>query len=235
MILSRHVSSADTHFSNETRQVQGPGTLRLSADEPRSLFSLFTGRDVTAWKNACPVGTRNYRSDTVAAATSRKICFPFHSIARRVYFTANHHRHHVERTNICQRYYDRATLYFLERSLSRTVTPANVLLKFLKLCVSDARRRLLRLFKFPRGSSGLRVVCFYGKKCWVRNKKWRTRQRCDVYTCIVTKRSLRHFEIIFQNYFDLILSALSRFHYLLDTFFYDNDARVILLIFWNIC
>lgn len=84
---------------------------------------------------------RNYRSDTAAAAaTSRKICFPFHSIARRVYFTADH-RHHVGRINICQRYYDHATLHFLERSLSRTVTPADVLLKFLKLCVSDARRR----------------------------------------------------------------------------------------------
>lgn len=39
----------DTHFSNETGQVQGL-VARLSADEPRSLFSLFTGRDVTAWK-----------------------------------------------------------------------------------------------------------------------------------------------------------------------------------------
>jgi len=43
----------------------------------------------------------------------------------------------VGQINICQRYYDRATLHFLERSLGRIVTPADVLLKFLKLCVSE--------------------------------------------------------------------------------------------------
>lgn len=147
VIFSRFTSLApDPHFSNETGQVQRP-VARLSADTRFVVYLVcLPRRDVTAWKNACSVGTRNYRPDTTAAATSRKICFPFHSIARRVYFTADHH--HVERINICQRYYDRATLHFLEL-LSRSF--ADVLLKFLEPCVSDARSRFLRLFKFPRG------------------------------------------------------------------------------------
>lgn len=121
--LAFYISTTDTHFSNETEQVHGP-VARLSADARLVVYLVcLPWRDVTAWKNACPVGTRNYRSDTAAAAaTSRKICFPFHSIARRVYFTADHH-HHVGRINICQRYYDRATLHFLERPLSRTADP----------------------------------------------------------------------------------------------------------------
>lgn len=140
---------------------------------------------------------------SVAAATSRKICFPFHSIARRVYFTEGHHRHHVGRINICQRYYDRATLHFLERSLSRAVTPDDVLLKFLKLCVGNARRRLLRLFKFPRGSQVLRVVCFYGKKCWVRKKRRRSRRWGVVCTRALCKwQSATPVRNYFLNYFD---------------------------------
>lgn len=126
-------------------------SVRPSGDEPRNLFSLFTGRDVSARKNACPVGTRNYRSE--AAAASRKICFPFRSIVRRISPSDHHHHHKYTHTHPCRtdKYLSkilRSRDVTLSRALFKcTVTLPSprlsqpVLLKFLKLCVSiDAGR-----------------------------------------------------------------------------------------------
>lgn len=100
------------------------------------------------------------------AATSREICFPFHSIARRVYFTAA--PHHVGTDKYLSKILRSrgVTFFFFFRALLKSYgnSPADVLLKFLKLCVSETRdEAFARLFKFPRGSQPCGSYVFTGK------------------------------------------------------------------------
>lgn len=98
---------------------------RVTIDCQRNFITYFvTGKDVISWKNACLGGTRNYRSETLLSLLSLVkyitsivcdiyICIYFVPL-NRCHHRCHHQYHHHHAVNICQRYYDRATLYFLE-------------------------------------------------------------------------------------------------------------------------